>query len=241
MHLKWKFPDAQRPGRVLDQEVQNVSTGVFARPEKLHKQKVQKHNRFWTRRSTIVAAVVGALLAGGGAFAASSWVVSLNSGSSGESQSASVQNLTIAAVATPSASNLLYPGGTGDVVATITNPNPFPVTITAVQLPVNTSYAAGYTTSALSTAQTGCSSTTSDVTWNFATGTSGSSHSLTSALTVAASGSLTITLTNDATMTASAPAACEATYFSMPSLTGVTATGGAATPTTSPATDSWTS
>jgi hypothetical protein len=27
----------------------------------------------------------------------------------------------------------------------------------------------------------------------------------------------------------------------MPSLTGVTATGGAATPTTSPATDSWTS
>jgi hypothetical protein len=218
-----------------------VSTGVFARPEKLHKQKVQKHNRFWTRRSTIVAAVVGALLAGGGAFAASSWVVSLNSGSSGESQSASVQNLTISAVATPSASNLLYPGGTGDVVATITNPNPFPVTLTAVQLPVNTSYAAGYTTSALSTAQTGCSSTTSDVTWNFATGTSGSSHSLTSALTVAASGSLTVTLTNDASMTASAPAACEATYFSMPSLTGVTATGGAATPTTSPATDSWTS
>jgi len=218
-----------------------VSTGVFARPEKLHKQKVQKHNRFWTRRSTIVAAVVGALLAGGGAFAASSWVVSLNSGSSGESQSASVQNLTISAVATPSASNLLYPGGTGDVVATITNPNPFPVTLTAVQLPVNTSYAAGYTTSALSTAETGCSSTTSDVTWNFATGTSGSSHSLTSALTVAASGSLTVTLTNDASMTASAPAACEATYFSMPSLTGVTATGGAATPTTSPATDSWTS
>jgi len=218
-----------------------VSTGVFARPEKLHKQKVQKHNRFWTRRSTIVAAVVGALLAGGGAFAASSWVVGLNSGSSGESQSASVQNLTISAVATPSASNLLYPGGTGDVVATITNPNPFPVTLTAVQLPVNTSYAAGFTTSALSSAQTGCSSTTSDVTWNFATGTSGSSHSLTSALTVAASGSLTVTLTNDASMTASAPAACEATYFSMPSLTGVTATGGAATPTTSPATDSWTS
>jgi hypothetical protein len=31
-----------------------------------------------------------------------------------------------------------------------------------------------------------------------------------------------------------------ATYFSMPSLTGVTATGGAATAATSPATDSWT-
>jgi hypothetical protein len=37
------------------------------------------------------------------------------------------------------------------------------------------------------------------------------------------------------------PAACANTFFSMPSLTGVTATGGAATATTTPATDSWTS
>ena len=242
MHLKWKFPAAQRPGRVLDQEVQNVSTGVFARPEKLHKQKVQKHNRFWTRRSTIVAAVVGALLAGGGAFAASSWVVSLNSGSSGESQSASVQNLTISAVATPSASNLLYPGGTGDVVADDHEPEPVPGDAHRRAAAGQHELRGPDSRRARSrAAQTGCSSTTSDVTWNFATGTSGSSHTLTSALTVAASGSLTVTLTNDATMTASAPAACEATYFSMPSLTGVTATGGAATPTTSPATDSWTS
>ncbi len=77
--------------------------------------------------------------------------------------------------------------------------------------------------------------------WNFATGTSGSSHALTSALTVAANGTLTVTMTNDASMLAAAPAACEATFFSMPSLTGVTASGGAATPTTSPASDSWTS
>jgi hypothetical protein len=42
-------------------------------------------------------------------------------------------------------------------------------------------------------------------------------------------------------MTSTSPAACAATYFSLPSLTGVTATGGAATSTTSPATDSWTS
>jgi len=62
---------------------------------------------------------------------------------------------------------------------------------------------------------------------------------------VAASGQpnnpLTVTLTNDASMTAAAPAACENTYFSMPALTGLTATGGAATPSTSPVTDSWTS
>jgi hypothetical protein len=213
-----------------------LSSKLSARPQKLH-----KRTRFWSRRSIVVSAAIGALLAGGGAYAATSWVVGLGAGSNGLSQSASVSNLTIAAVSTPSPSNLLFPGGTGDVVATITNPNPFPVTITAVQLPANTSYAAGFTTAALSTAQTGCSSTTSDVAWNYATGTSGSSHTLTSALTVAANGTLTVTLTNDAAMTAAAPAACEATFFSMPSLTGVTASGGAATPTTSPATDSWTS
>ena len=153
-----------------------------------------------------------------------------------------MSNLTITAVATPAATNQLFPGGSGDVVATITNPNSFPVTLTAVDLPANTVYANGYTTSALSATQTGCLSTTpSDVTWNYATGTSGTVHSLTTALTVAASGTLTVTFTNDATMTSGAPAACEGTYFSLPSLTGIAASGGAATATTSPATDAWTS
>jgi hypothetical protein len=186
------------------------------------------------------------LLAGGGAFAVSNWIVGLGAGSSGESQSASVANLTITAVASPAAGNLLYPGGNGDVVVSISNPNPFPVTITAVNLPTNTTYANGYTSSALSTAQAGClASTPSDVIWNFSTATSGSSHTLTSALTVAASGQpnnpLAVTLTNDASMTNAAPAACENTWFSMPSLTGITATGGAASITSSPAVDSWTS
>ena len=198
-----------------------------------------------SRRSKLSAAVVGALLAGTAGYAASNWVVGLNSGSSGEAQSGSISNLTISAVASPAASNLLYPGGNGDVVLTISNTNAFPVTITAVQLPTNTTYGAGYTTSALTTTQTGClSSTPSDVIWNFSTATSGSSHALTSTLTVAASGQtgdpLTVTLTNAATMTASAPAACVSTYFSMPSLTSVTASAGG-TASTSPATDSWTS
>jgi hypothetical protein len=58
---------------------------------------------------------------------------------------------------------------------------------------------------------------------------------------VAAGGTLAVTLTNDASMTASAPVTCENTYFEMPSLTGVAASGGAATATSSPATDAWTS
>ena len=120
------------------------------------------------------------------------------------------------------------------------------MTITALQLPTSTTYATGYTTSALTTTQTGClASTPSDVIWNYSTTTSGSSHTLTSAVTVGASGAannpLVVTFTNDASMTAAAPAACANTYFSMPSLTGVTATGGSATSTTTPATDAWTS
>jgi hypothetical protein len=194
----------------------------------------------------IASAVCGILLAGVGAYAATNWLVGLNSGSSGEGQSAPISNLTISAVASPSATNLMYPGGTGDVVVTISNPNPYPVTITAVQLPTNATYATGYTSSALTTTQTGClAATPSQVTWNFSTATSGSSHTLTTALTVGASGQannpLAVTLTNDASMGTTAPAACASTYFSMPSLTGVTATGGAATSTTTPATDSWTS
>jgi hypothetical protein len=199
----------------------------------------------YSRRLKVVSAVVGVLLTGVAAYAATNWVVGLNAGSSGEGQSATVSNLSITAVASPSPTNLLYPGGTGDVVVTIANPNPFPVTLTAVNLPTVTTYAAGFTTSGLGTAQTGCSNTTSLVGWNFATATSGTSHTLTTAVTVGASGAannpLVVTLTNDATMAATSPAACANTFFSMPSLTGVTATGGSATSTTSPATDAWTS
>lgn len=201
------------------------------------------------RRSTkfkVASAVCGTLLAGAAAYAATNWVVGLNAASSGEAQSATISNVSITAVASPSPSNLLYPGGTGDVVITIANTNPFPVTITAVQLPTNTTYATGYTSSALTTTQSGClAATPSGVIWNFSTATSGSSHTLTTPLTVGASGlannPLVVTLSNDASMTTASPAACASTYFSLPSLTGITATGGASASTTSPATDAWTS
>jgi hypothetical protein len=198
----------------------------------------------WARKTKVVSAVVGALLAGGGAYAATNWTVGIAGGSSGEAKSATVSNLTVAAVATPAAGNLLYPGGNGDVVLTISNPNPFPVTVTGVNLPTSSVFAAGFTTSGLSSAQLGCSSATSDVIWNYSSATSGSAHALTTPVTVAAFGQpgnpLTVTLTNDASMTAASPAACENTYFSMPSLAGIAASGGAAVATASPATDAWT-
>jgi hypothetical protein len=194
-----------------------------------------------------ISITLGMLVAGVAAYAATNWVVGLTSNSSGEAQSATISNVTISAVSSPAPGNLLYPGGTGDVVVTISNANPYPVTITALQLPASTTYATGYSSRALSSTQTGClASTPSDVAWNFSTTTSGSSHTLTTALTVAASGKannpLTVTLTDGATMGTSAPLACANTYFSMPSLTGITAAGGGTgTATTSPATDGWTS
>src|SRR4029077_6281235 len=183
-----------------------------------------------SRRRRFLVAILGAAAVAAVSYGATSWIVGLQGGSSGEGQSANVSNLSISAVASPAASNLLYPGGTGDVVVSISNPNPFPVTITAVNLPTNTTYATGYTTSSLTTTQSGClASTPSGVTWSFATGSSGTTHTLTTPLIVASSGSsenpLVVTLTNDASMASSAPAACENTYFSMPSFTSVAATG----------------
>ncbi|MDP9116097.1 MAG: hypothetical protein M3O28_02320 [Actinomycetota bacterium] len=197
--------------------------------------------RSWSLTTKVISGIVGALCVGTASYAATSWIVGLNAGSNAEGRSSTVSNVTIAAIAAPSPSNLLYPGGTGDVVAQISNPNPFPVTVTAVNLPTNATYGAGYSNSALSTTVPGCDATTSTVGWNFSTASSGSTHTFTTPLTVGAGGTLTVTFTNDALMGAGSPAACENSFFSMPSLTGVAASGGQATATTSPATDAWTS
>lgn len=198
------------------------------------------------RRQKVVvmlAAACGFLMATDIAFA-SSWTVGLNSGSSGEAASGSVSNLTITAVASPGPTNLLYPGTAGDVVLTITNPNNYPVTITALQYPSNITGAAGYSSSSLSaaSAEALCNAALSGVTWTDSTATVGASQTLSTPLVVGASGNannpLTVTLTDYATMASTSPAACESSYFSMPSLDSVTASAGGSPVTTSPTTDS---
>jgi hypothetical protein len=202
----------------------------------------------WSRLRKVGGVVLGVALAGGGAYGATLWVVGLNGGSSGQGKSATVSNLSITAIATPTPSNLLYPHGAGDVIVKITNPNHFPVTITKVKLPKSTAFATGYSTSSLTTAKTGCTAagSGSDVTWHYSSATTGSSHTLHTALTVAAAGQsgdpLSVTFTNDAYMGTTASATCEGVYFKMPSLIGVTAYGGGnVTAVSSPATDKWTS
>jgi hypothetical protein len=155
---------------------------------------------------------------GGGAYAAISWVINLNSGSSAEGQADTIQNLTVTAVSSPAPTNELYPGGTGDVVLAISNPNPYPVIVTGVDLPTNTTYADGYTTAALSTTQTVVSPR------HRATLSGTSPHPLraartrTTAATVGASGNannpLTVTLTNDAPTTAAVPTTRPSTALS---------------------------
>lgn len=200
--------------------------------------------RRWSRRSKVIAATAGAVLASTAAFAATNWIVGLSTGSSGEAQANSISNLSIDAISSPAAGNLLYPGATGDVVVKITNPNKFPVTITGVTLPTTATGAAGYTDSALTLLSASCTAASSTVTYTGA-GATATSKTLATPLTIAAAGgspaTLLVTLTNETTMGSTAPAGCASTYFKMPSFTGVTATSALPTDTvtTSPATDTW--
>jgi hypothetical protein len=134
----------------------------------------------------ILTVAVGAPDGVGSAFGAAEWSLATSSGSTRQRVPTAVSNLTISAVATPSASNHLHPGPDGDVVLTIHNPNRSTVTTTVVNLLTNTTYASGYTTGALSTAQTSCAPSTSDVIWNVSTATGGSARTLTTPLVVGA-------------------------------------------------------
>jgi hypothetical protein len=184
-------------------------------------------------------------LARGLAYEATLWTVGLNSGSSGQDKTATVSTRTITALPMR-CSHLLYPHSAGGVVAKITNPNHFTVTITKIKLPISTAHGIGYSTSSLATTTTGCGAlaTESDVTSHYSSGTTRSSHTLATPLTVAAMGQsgdrLTVTLTDDASM-GTASATCEAT-FKTPSLSGAAAyVAGSLTLASRPTTNKWTS
>jgi hypothetical protein len=198
------------------------------------------------RAARAIFAGLSIIMIGVGSYAAAGRAEGLAEAATGQVHAALTLNLSISAVATSVASAPLYPGSFGDVTVSIANPNPYPVTITAIQLPSSTTYATGYTSSTLDAPRTGClADTPSDVSWSFATSTYASSHTLTTPITVGASGALNnpfvVTLRGAAHMGPSAPLACAGTYFSMPPLAGVIASGGSAMSTSTPAIDEWTS
>ncbi|MFD5830824.1 hypothetical protein [Lentzea sp. NPDC060358] len=78
------------------------------------------------RRGVIVLAVTTAVLGSGVAYAA--WTSSGNG--SATTKAGTAQAPVVAGGAAPT--GLLYPGVTGEAVVTVTNPNPYPVTVMSI-------------------------------------------------------------------------------------------------------------
>jgi hypothetical protein len=133
----------------------------------------------------------------------------------------------------------LFPGATGDVAVVVSNPNSFAVSVTALELPPGTAFASGYADSSLSTPRPGCGPKVSLTGWSGAAPGEPSWHVLTSSLTIAARSRLQVDFTGAAYMGQLAPAACQNSYFRMPSLIGILATGTSEPSTSGPVQDSW--
>jgi hypothetical protein len=104
--------------------------------------------------------------------------------------------------------NLLYPGGTGDVAATITNPNAYPVRVTGIS-----------GNGAITSDKPGCDSPSHGVTFTNQSG----------AWDVPGKGNLGVVLVGAVTMSTDSPDACQGASFSIP-LAVVGAAGAATAP-----------
>ena len=144
-------------------------------------------------RLQLAALLATAILVGGVTYGA--WVVT-GSGN-GYAKASSSQTLTLAD-ASASTTAQLYPGGTGDVILKVSNPNPFPVTITDV---VGAGTVVASTGGTCVGAATGVSIT--------------AQHSLTKAVAANASG-FVVTLTGAAVMSSASDNACQNAIFTIP-------------------------
>ena len=155
-----------------------------------------KSMRKLTKRLTVGSVLVGAMLATSVAFAA--WTTT-GSGN-GYAKAATAQSLTTVD-ASASTSATLYPGATGNVKITISNPNSYPVRVTSVA-------GSGSITSDKGAA---CDASTG-VTYADQTGL---------ALDVPAAGSQTFTLTGSVSMSNVSDNSCQGAVFTIPvSLSG---------------------
>ena len=140
----------------------------------------------------LAALLFTAAMVGGVTYGA--WVVS--GAGNGYAKASSSQTLTLAD-ASASTTAQLYPGGTGDVILKVSNPNAFPVTITDV-------VSAGSPTSdkgAGCTAATGVSLT--------------AQHSLSAVVAANAVGTV-VTLTGAAAMAGTSDTSCQGAIFTLP-------------------------
>lgn len=150
------------------------------------------------RRLAVVGGSLAVFVAAGLVFAA--WLVPGTG--QGYSKAKTAQALTVADISA-STSSQLYPGASGDVKVKIDNPNPFPVTVTKVE-----------SNGAVTSDQVGCTDAGADA--SKATGVSFSTQNLSSGNVVSANGSLTLTLSNAASMTNASVNACQGATFTIP-------------------------
>jgi hypothetical protein len=150
-----------------------------------------------SKKLSVGALFAGAMLAGSIAFAA--WTAS-GSGS-GYAEATSAQALTTVDVSASTVATL-YPGATGDVLLRISNPNPYPVTVTDVDgagvIDSDTTAACDAATGVTFTDQSGLS------------------------VNVPAAGASTVTLTGSVAMDNSSHTTCQGAVFTIPvTLSGV--------------------
>jgi hypothetical protein len=144
-------------------------------------------------RLAVALALIAVLIAGG--VTLGSWAVGSDPGN-GYAKAISGTNLTLSD-ASASTTAQLYPGATGDVVVTVTNPNPFQVTIGKID---GTGGAITSDKGASCDASTGVTFTDQD----------------TLNLQVPAGQTRTFTLSNAASMDNTAAQACEGAVFAIP-------------------------
>jgi hypothetical protein len=151
---------------------------------------VMNPRRIVRAATTVVLGVAGVAALGGTAYAV--WTTSGTG--SGHATATSAQPLTTSAASV--SSNLLFPGGTGDVKVTINNPNPFAVTVTAIN-------------------SNGTITSDKGAACNAATGVTFSSTSGLSVV-VAANGTATTTLAGKAAMSNASDNSCQGAVFTIP-------------------------
>lgn len=150
------------------------------------------------RRLLTLSGSVVALVVGGMVFAA--WLVPGTG--TGYAKAKQAQALTTDDVGATS-TDQLYPGATGDVKVKVNNPNPFPVTVTAVDA-----------NGAISSDKANCTDVGADASKK--TGVTFTNQTLSSGNVVPANGSLTLTLTNAVSMNNQSVNACQGAVFSIP-------------------------
>jgi len=147
------------------------------------------HTRF-ARRAAIASSAIAVLTAA--TIAVAAWTT--NGAGSGYVAAGTEQDLTTLSVAA-STTSLLYPNGSADVTVKINNPNPYKVLVTQVN---NGS-------GSISSGNATCDAS-NGVTFANQTGS----------WTVPSSGTLTVTLTNAASMSNSSVDACQGKTFTVP-------------------------